>query len=399
MRKSILLLDDDPDYHELFDGYLELALPDEKFTFRAATNSDEASRILDEEPFTVIFVDYRLGAETGIEFIRNCALHDVDIPFVLLTGYEAENAANEALAIGAFDFMSKDTLNVETLSRCVRFAAITLERRNDLTTALRLAQDAAKAQAEFLGNMSHEFRTPLNGVIGFADILLHKPDATPEMVKDYAGLIRESGSQLLQMVENILALTREAGETELEPSRFVLQDFFTDLCERFETIAHARHVEFSLELPHAPVVADTDPLVLALALKPVIGNALKFTDPGGRVDIAVAMNGGLHISVTDTGRGMDAETLQQACLPFFHHESYMSRRYEGPGLGLSIAKSSVAALGGSLGIESEPDKGTCVRVTLPVEKVLAASARLTCPPERGEKPFGGGFQSFKNASD
>ncbi|MBO6947833.1 MAG: hybrid sensor histidine kinase/response regulator [Rhodospirillales bacterium] len=399
MHKRILLLDDDPEFHDIFEDYLGLALPDNTFTFRAATTCEEAESILSGKTHTVVFVDYRLGAGTGIEFIRNCAVQGIDVPFVLLTGFESSNVDKEALAIGAFDFMPKDDLRVESLSRCVRFAAAAQESRNDLKVALRLAQDAAKARSEFLGNLSHEFRTPLNGVMGFATILKSMPDAAPEKIENYANMIHESGQRLLELFEGMLVVAEKESGTELNPSHFKLQDCIAELCERFETIAKARNIRFSLKQPHPPLIADTDPAVLALAIKPVIANAVKFTDPGGEVAVDVSIKDWLKIAVTDTGRGMDIETLQQACIPFFHHETYLSREYGGQGLGLAVAKTSIAALGGVLDIDSEPGHGTRVLVGLPLENVLAGSCTLPTMSETVESPNDGGFHSYKDASD
>lgn len=399
MHKHILLLDDDPEFHDIFEDYLSLALPDNRFTFRAATTCEQAEGILSGRAYTVVFVDYRLGASTGIEFIRNCAVQGIDVPFVLLTGYQSSNVDEEASAIGAFDFMPKDNLRVETLSRCVRFAAAAQESRNDLKVALRLAQDAAKARSEFLGNLSHEFRTPLNGVMGFATILKSMPDAAPDKIENYAGMIHESCERLLELFEGMLVVAEKESGTELNPSHFKLQDCIAELCERFETIAKARRISFDLKLPHAPLIADTDPAVLALAVKPIVSNAVKFTESGGEVAVDVSIRDGLTITVTDTGRGMDIETLQQACLPFFHHETYLSREYGGQGLGLAVAKTSIAALGGALDIDSEPGRGTQVTVVLPLENVLAASHMVSLHVNPNETPIDGGFPSYKDASD
>lgn len=362
----ILLLDDDPDYHEIFRDFLDLATKGQVVQFQAVQTPDAAVAALQETDFTAVFIDYRLGEKTGIDFVRDCQVLGIEAAFVLLTGFNSEQAEAEALAIGAFDFLPKDDIQPGMLSRCIRHAHSILGLRKGMLAALRQAQAAASAKSNFLGHMSHELRTPLNGVLGFAEILTMNADKDPATVAQYAEHIRESGAKLLELIEGLLTLSANRFDSDMPEESVAVNPFMIDVSDRFATIARARRITFELHLLAEDCSILTNREALDLALSPIIDNAVKFTESGGKVVVAVDLAEALVVKVMDTGAGMDAVTLERAVSPFFQHDSHLARTQGGAGIGLAISRNSVNALGGDTHIESQLGTGTSVKISLPV---------------------------------
>ncbi len=263
----------------------------------------------------------------------------------------------------------------------IRQAMVTLESEvSERQRAESHAQVANRAKSEFLANMSHELRTPLNAILGFAEVIeghLFGDDQT-EKYKEYAGDIRESGEHLLQIINDILDLSKiEAGEMELDEG-LVNPDALVGSCIRLtreRADAAGLTVKVSSELP--PVNLHGDERKLKQVLINLISNAIKFTDRGGRVNISSRLNdkGDLLLVVEDTGIGIAAGDMDKILSPFGQVDSSLARQNQGTGLGLPLVKSLIELHGGSLEIESEPDNGTRVTVLLPAALVEPAAAR------------------------
>ena len=250
--------------------------------------------------------------------------------------------------------------------------------------ALRLAKEEAEAasrtKSQFLANMSHELRTPLNAIIGFSEVIR---DAIMGPVDprygDYARDIHMAGQHLLSLISDVLDLSKiEVGRLKLHEEPVSIAEVI-DTCRRL-VAERAREGGVALEeavpsdLP--PVFADR--LRLKQIVLNVLANAVKFTRPGGRVRIAASLpaEGGLVLSITDTGIGMAPEDIPTALTPFGQVEDALHRRYDGTGLGLPLAKMLAERHGGTLAIESQIGVGTSVRIRLP-EQRLHGSDPLT----------------------
>jgi signal transduction histidine kinase len=249
---------------------------------------------------------------------------------------------------------------------------------DELRAARDVAEHASQAKSQILTNMSHEFRTPLNAIIGFAEVIR---DATLEPVapryREYARNIHSSGQHLLGLINDVLDLAKidtgrmDLHEEEVEVSRLIAATLPL-VAER----ARTGGVELAAPLvPGLPPVW-ADRLRLKQVLLNLMSNAIKFTPRGGRVMVTAlpTADGSLTIKVADTGIGMRAEEIPQALEPFRQVEQDLSRRFEGSGLGLPLAKQLVELHGGSLTITSEPGQGTTVYVSLPPHRVIRAAA-------------------------
>ncbi len=233
--------------------------------------------------------------------------------------------------------------------------------------ALRLAKEEAEAasrtKSQILANMSHELRTPLNAIIGFSEIIatgLMGP--LEERYRVYAKDIHNAGSHLLKLITDVLDLSKlEVGQLTLHEAPVDLAEVI-GACHRL-IAQHAREAMIKVE---RVIPADLPPLLAdELRLKQILlnllSNAVKFTAAGGtggriRIEVARAPDGGVTLAVADTGIGMRAEDIPIALAPFRQVDGALNRRYEGTGLGLPLTKMLVELHGGTLEIDSEPDR-------------------------------------------
>jgi two-component system cell cycle sensor histidine kinase PleC len=253
--------------------------------------------------------------------------------------------------------------------------------RKRIEQDLRMAKDDAEAasrtKTEFLANMSHELRTPLNAILGFSEVI-RDAIAGPldARYRDYARDIQNSGQHLLELINDLLDLTKiEARQLTLQIEELDLARIF-DGCRRFiAERAKAGGVELIVHLPpHMPSIF-ADELRLKQILLNLLSNAVKFTPGPGRVMLTatITASDAIELAVADTGIGMRPEDIPIALEPFRQLDSSLSRRFEGTGLGLPLARTLTELHGGTLDIRSEPSRGTTVTVTLPRAQVRALS--------------------------
>jgi signal transduction histidine kinase len=247
----------------------------------------------------------------------------------------------------------------------------TLETRVEERT-VELAK-ANRAKSMFLANMSHELRTPLNAIIGFGE-MMHREIMGPIGVpayKEYAGHIHESGMHLLSLVEEMLDLSKvEAGTLQIERVPIEPGILFGESLVMLGSTATAAAVDIIVDTdPSGWPVLEGDPVKLKQVFVNLIGNAIKFTPPGGRVTISSSTDAtALRIQIRDTGIGIRAEDIPLVVQPFYRVNSVLDGRHQGAGLGLPFAKSVIELHGGSLGIESEVGLGTTVTISLPLRR-------------------------------
>ena len=260
-----------------------------------------------------------------------------------------------------------DLLGLATLLR-----ELLLQREQahrELQLAKNAAEAASLAKSRFLANMSHELRTPLNAVIGAAQ-LLQGGDTDPDSQTHLVQSIQRSGMNLLGLIENILDLSRiEAGELQLSPQDFHLLDATDAALATAAVTARAKGLTLSCVVqPGLQPWRHGDAQRVRQVLLNLLGNAIKFT-PRGDIVVTLANGAGpdlVRISVTDTGIGIRAGELPHIFEPFRQADEGMNRRYGGGGLGLSIVRQILVAMGGQISVQSEAGQGSSFHIELPL---------------------------------
>ena len=237
------------------------------------------------------------------------------------------------------------------------------------------AQRANKSKADFLAIMSHELRTPLNAVIGYSDLLLMGvPLQLPSASRTHVERIRGSARHLLRLIEEILTYARmEAGREELNIEAFDATELVREAASMTEPFAQDKNLSVRVDVPDHPVILHSDSGKLHQILLNLLTNAVKFTDEG-QIGLVFDFDGGIaQFTVWDTGIGMGPELRDQIFEPFWQAEQSRTRRAEGTGLGLTVARRLARLLGGDIEFESEPGIGTEFRVRIPPSIAFPAS--------------------------
>jgi PAS domain S-box-containing protein len=264
-----------------------------------------------------------------------------------------------------------------------RGTARDITRQVEAEASLREAKEAAEAaniaKSQFLANMSHELRTPLNAIIGFSEALeLGMMGQLEPRQAEYAQLIHQSGEHLHNVINDILDLAKvDAGKFELHEERGVEPHIVIDACViLMKSNAVAGGIRLSIEIEEWLPRLVADPTRLKQILLNLLSNAIKFTKPGGTVAAAArrGADGGVAFAVSDTGSGMTPDDIVVALEPFGQVEPNETRRHEGTGLGLPLARRLAELHGGSLDIVSEKGRGTTVIVTLPPTRIDRSGA-------------------------
>ena len=253
-------------------------------------------------------------------------------------------------------------------------------RAAELSRALLLAEQASQAKSEFLATMSHELRTPLNAIIGFSETMkleMFGPLGHRKYA-DYAKDINESGAHLLDLVSDILDISRvESGTDTLNEAEIRVEHVAQQVLDTMRQKAESAGLTCSLEAQSSLPAVFADERKIRQIITNLVSNAIKFNVEGGTVSVSLdAGPSGFVVAVADSGIGIAPDDIPKALARFGQLEDQFSRKYEGLGLGLPIVQALTAQHGGHFGIESEPGLGTTVTVTLPVSRCCYAEPAL-----------------------
>ena len=341
------------------EAYLASAVhPDDRETLGAALTMEHLRNAM--AATTRIHVNYRICREGEEEYCQATAVRAGDW----------ENGHDIVLGFRSVDAQTRDEVKKRAL----------------LEEALEAANRANAAKSAFLSNMSHDIRTPMNAIVGFTALAGSRIDQ-PEKVREYLDKIQSSSAHLLSLINDILDMSRiESGKVALDEQPCNLVNLLDDLYSIIQAEASARQLYLTINtdgLVRENVRCDR--LRINQILLNLLGNALKFTDPGGFIRVSVhelddapAGYGRYRFTVSDTGIGMASEFVEHIFDPFERERTSTISGIQGTGLGMSITKNLVDMMHGTIAVESEKGKGTTftIELLLALDEEGAASARV-----------------------
>lgn len=361
----VLIVDDDPSVRFLASETLEHV----GFSVQAVDSGAAALRAFEETPPELILLDVLLPDINGFTVLERVREHPLGqrLPVIMITGLEDSESIHRAYEAGATDFVTKP-LNWTLLPQRVQYVHRSARTAEDLIRARGEALDALRLKSEFILNVTHELRTPFNGILGMCELLL-EGDISPGQREDLE-CVRDSAEQLLTVIERLLCFSDlETGKVTLEETPFDLQRVFETCLASFEKSAELKGLAFSTTIdPTLPLDLCGDHRRYAQVLVNLVGNALRFTETGS-LDVelrAEEMHGSwvtVHAIVTDTGLGIPEDDRQTIFAPFVQLDGGMSRQYQGTGLGLAITARFVEILGGRIWVEPNLPVGSVFHCT------------------------------------
>jgi two-component system sensor histidine kinase/response regulator len=365
--KVLLIEDDEDDYLITRDVLSEIAQTTVDLEW--VSRCEDALPAIQRGTNDVVLLDYRLGECTGLDILREAMARGCKTPVILLTGQGDREVDVEAMKAGAADYLIKGRIDAALIERSMRYA---MERSQaaELRERQLAAEASIRARNEFLAIVTHELRSPLSVILGYADMLLDG-DPPPEQ-RELLEPIRRSSCHLRALVNDILDFSKiEAHKLKVEHVPCSPGEVIHEVASMME--ANAAEAGVEIATAKSADVAETiytDPTRLRQILLNLVGNAIKFTKRG-TVSLTARMaeptESGTRpvcFDVRDSGIGLSDEEVRRLFEPFVQAGDSTARRFGGTGLGLAISKRLAGLLGGDIKVESQPSAGSTFTLTI-----------------------------------
>jgi len=389
----IMLVDDDEDDYILTRDLLA-DIPDFRFELDWVCDVDAALEAMSEGGRDLYLVDYRLGRLDGLDLTREAVARGCSAPIILLTGMSDRAVDLDAMRAGAADFLEKGGLNSVLLERSIRYSlqekrhAESLERRvRERTAELARANEALKRQIadraraeealraadrrknEYLSTLAHELRTPLSPIRNALEIMKLAGNA-PEVVESSRAMIERQLKHLIRLIDDLMDVARiSRGRLKLKLDSVEAALIVSEAVESVRSLLDKTHRELSVSIPKESLLLRADPARLAQVLYNLLHNAIKYTDPGGKIRLTAERDGGEAVfRVEDDGLGVPPEMLESIFEIFTQVKQTDGSLASGLGIGLSLVKTLAELHGGRVEAHSDgPGRGSEFTVRIPID--------------------------------
>jgi signal transduction histidine kinase len=385
-QPHILIVEDNPTNIELMKEQLH----GEGYDVEAVLDGEEALSYVSKNKPDIILLDIMIPKRSGFEVCKiiKSSAETRSIPVIMVTALKDMESRVKGIAVGADDFLSRPVDRTELISRVksmLRIKQLDDELSRESKTAresnekLELQQRVLKSMStqlmqashlkyEFIVNMSHALRTPLNVIIGFSEMLQDGLVGTlSDKQTKYVTNILESGRELQQLIANIVDVFKiDTGKVQLETTEFSLKDAIQSSLRTFEAAARRENITINVRIAEDISRISADPQKLGTILDNLLSNAFKFTRRGGIVTVTAEQSeDSVQVCVADAGPGLSAEDCEKVFSEFYKVSSPGSTTTSGSGLGLAISKKLVMMHGGEIWAERRKEGGARFCFTLP----------------------------------
>ncbi|PLX43588.1 MAG: hypothetical protein C0605_03860 [Hyphomicrobiales bacterium] len=335
-----------------------------------AGSVSEAGQAARRQDYDVVLVDFCLGLDTGVLAINHFGGRDSKAALILLTGMPGQDIPKIALKAGALHCLDKNQLNEVLLETTIRSALHTRHLEDRLKSLVSHLEEANRAKDDFYARMSHDLKTPLNAILGYAEMISDDclSLSVPEKYQECARNIHTGGTHLLEVINNLIL--HASGKYADNLGRFSTHDLrqiVSQAVSLADSLAKNKAITITLQDDGSELQADCQVSVLTQAILNLLSNAVKYTASGGEVGVRLGTDKDRHfVAIRDNGIGMSTADIDLALTPFGRVELPAQISQEGSGLGLPIVKEIITAHGGELDISSRPGEGTEVILYLPI---------------------------------
>jgi two-component system, sensor histidine kinase and response regulator len=396
---NILIVDDQEANIDILADLLEMQ---GYSNVRSTTDSREVSGLISDSRPDLILLDLLMPHLSGFEVldqIKTIVPENSYLPVLVLTADINLETKQRALASGATDFLTKpfdlvevglrikNLLETKYLHQQLEDQNLILEEKvkertkeleltnSELVIARDKAQESDRLKTAFLNNISHEVRTPLNGILGFAQFVI-QPDISMEEKEEFLKILNSSSTRLMNTITDIMDISLIiSGNMDVHTNTVNISTLLNTVFMGFQESAAKKKLEFEMQFPENTdeLTLNTDEELLRKAISKLVDNSVKFSHDGSIILGFKVIHKEIEIFVKDTGQGIENDKQELIYENFMQEDISTTRGHEGSGLGLSIARGIIQLLGGKIRIESTKNEGTVVFLTLPNTTSVASS--------------------------
>jgi signal transduction histidine kinase len=374
---NLLLVEDSPSDARLLESCLYEGLLGVGSIEREGTLKGGLAR-LGRGDVDVVLLDLGLPDSSGLDTIRQVVTSNPEVPVVIVSGMSDASVAEEAVALGAQDYVLKGAVTPKDLARAVTYA---IRRQEVIEETERAKSDQLEAKDRFLSHVSHELRTPLAAVHQFVSLVADETvGPLGEEQRKCLLVAMRNIRQLALMIGDLLVMGRmSSGVVEIRAEGIRVLDLIEECVSTFRPLAadNAISIDVDADALELPAIW-CDPLRTAEVLNNLLDNAIKFTPSGGSIAVRATLNEeGIRVAVQDTGRGVQLENRERVFEQYFREAGDGDSGRGGLGLGLFVCRELIERQGGRIWLDTDPTvRGACFQFTLPtLVSALAGAAR------------------------